>query len=116
MFYNVGANSMQMSLVQYKAVTLDKAPKPVESLFVLGDYGKSYVGGLRIDSIIAKYFAEKFEEKYKKTLTDRAMIKLLHECEKVKEILSANKEANIYVEGIMDGIDFYDKISRTKFE
>jgi len=38
------------------------------------------------------------------------------ESNKVKEVLSANKEAHVFVEGIMDGIDFNSKISRTTFE
>ena len=34
----------------------------------------------------------------------------------LKEILSANKEGQLYVEGIMDGIDYHEKISRVEFE
>ena len=39
-------------------------------------------------------------------MTKRGQIKLFHEANMVKETLSANKEAQIYVEGIMDGIDY----------
>lgn len=41
---------------------------------------------------------------------------MLAESNRVKETLSANKEANLFVEGIMDGIDFHSKITRTEFE
>ena len=116
MFYNLGANSLQISLVEYKSLKDQRSAKPVESVFVLGDYGKSYVGGLKFDQVVASYFSEKFEEKYDKPLTERAKLKLITEATKVKEILSANREANIYVEGIMDGIDYFEKISRNKFE
>ena len=34
----------------------------------------------------------------------------------MKKILSSNKEATVFVEGIMDGIDFSAVITRKKFE
>lgn len=68
-----------------------------------------------MDSIICKYFEEVFEQKYKKKLNKRGLIKLLAESNKVKETLSANKEASMFVEGIMDGIDFHSKITRAEF-
>lgn len=88
----------------------------MESVFVLGDYGTSHVGGLSLDQMIANYFTKKFEEKYKKTLSQRGQIRLLAEAEKTKKVLSANKEATIFVEGIMDGIDFSDHLRRTELE
>ena len=48
-------------------------------------------------------------------MTKRAQIKLFHESNSVKEILSSNKESQLYVEGIMDGIDYHDKITRSEF-
>lgn len=59
MFYNLGSSSLEMSLVEFKPVAEEKG-KPVESIFVLGDYAKSYVGGLRFDSILFNYFKKKF--------------------------------------------------------
>lgn len=115
LFYNLGANAVQMTLAQFKQVKSDKT-KPVESIFILGDYGKPYVGGLRFDSMIAGYFTKLFEEKYKKSLSQRGQIRLLAESEKMKLVLSANKEATVFVEGIMDGIDFSATINRKQFE
>ena len=46
-----------MTLVEYKQVLTENSPKPVESIFIKGDYGKPYLGGLKFDSIICKYFA-----------------------------------------------------------
>ena len=60
LFYNLGANSVQLTLVQFKNEKADKSPKGVESVYILGDYGQSYVGGLKFDSIIANYFKEQF--------------------------------------------------------
>lgn len=44
------------------------------------------------------------------------MVKLFNECHKLKEVLSANKEATLFVEGLIDGIDFRAPIKRTEFE
>jgi hypoxia up-regulated 1 len=40
----------------------------------------------------------------------------LAESEKIKLVLSANKEATVFVEGIMDGIDFSATMTRRQFE
>jgi len=34
------------------------------------------------------------------------MLKLLKECNRIKEVLSANKDSSIYIEGLVDGQDF----------
>lgn len=60
LFYNVGSNSMQMTLAQFKQVSTEKSSKPVESIFILGDYGEPYVGGLRFDTVVFNYFKSKF--------------------------------------------------------
>ena len=57
LFYNLGSNALQMTLVEYKQVLTESSPKPVESIFIKDDYGKPYLGGLKFDSIICKYFA-----------------------------------------------------------
>lgn len=77
LFYNLGANSVQMTLAQFKQVKVEKNPKPVESIFILGDYGQPYVGGLKFDAMIANYFVKKFEEKHKRSLSQRGYIRLL---------------------------------------
>ena len=66
-----------MTLAEFKQVKTEKNPKPIESIFILGDYGHPYLGGLKVDSLIAQYFANKFEEKHKKPLNTRGKIKLL---------------------------------------
>lgn len=116
LFYNLGANSLQMTLAEFKPIKNEKTGKSVESVFVIGDYGASHVGGLSLDHMIADYFTKKFEEKYKRTLNQRGKIRLLAEAEKTKKVLSANKEATLFIEGIMDGIDFSSTIKRRELE
>jgi len=104
-----------MTLAEFRQVKNDKTAKPVESIFILGEFGKPYVGGLKFDALIANFFAKKFEAKHKKTLSQRGMIRLLSESERMKLVLSANREATIFIEGIMDGIDFTAVINRREF-
>lgn len=44
------------------------------------------------------------------------MVKLLKECIRIKETLSANKETLVFIEGLLDGSDFKSKIERTTLE
>ena len=45
------------------------------------------------------------------------MIKLMKECNRIKEVLSANRaEIPFFVEGLVDGNDFKSIISRPVFE
>jgi len=44
------------------------------------------------------------------------MLKIMTNCIKLKEVLSANKEAPFYVEGLYDDIDFKSSLSRVDFE
>ncbi len=44
------------------------------------------------------------------------MVKLLKECNKLKEVLSANKETQFFSEGLLDGADYKSQITRAIFE
>ena len=44
------------------------------------------------------------------------MIKLHKESEKIKEVLSANKEMSIYLENLYNGDDFHTILTREEFE
>ena len=46
----------------------------------------------------------------------KALIKLLHEAERAKQVLSANMEYTAQVEGLIDEIDFKHRITREQFE
>lgn len=65
------------------------------------------VGGLEMDKLLAEHVAAEFKAKHKLDVHEnvKSWTKLLHKCSDLKETLSANKEANIYIEGLMNGID-----------
>jgi len=46
----------------------------------------------------------------------RAWSKLVWKCSNVIEVLSANKEGNIYIEGLINGLDLNMNIKRSVLE
>lgn len=125
LFYNIGATNIQASLVEYSYLNATKTTdtqKAIPVITILADHGIANFGGYAYDLAIANYFAKQIDAKpERKTkpsfLTNRrGMVKLLKECNKVKEILSANKQLPFFSEGLLEGNDFMSSISRTQFE
>lgn len=121
MFYDMGATSTVATIVQYKTVKESKKSKNmVPSLEILGIGYDRTLGGVEFDYRLRDHLMEKFLEKKgvnKKAGTDpRALSKLFTNAQKVKKVLSANKETQSQVEGLYDEIDFKQKISREEFE
>merc|ERR1719235_2336176 len=65
-----------------------------------------------------KYFIKLFKKKYKKDMTKdkRAMQKLRRESERVKRALSTQHQARLEIEGMMEGVDFSESLTRARFE
>src|SRR5690348_3919497 len=80
--------------------------------------GDTHLGGEDFDSRMMDYFCAEFTKKYRKNLHDsnRALRRLRTACERAKRVLSSQTQANIDIDGIMDGIDYHTHISRAKFE
>jgi len=97
-------------------------PKIIDTVTILADSGLSDVGGFAYDLVLANHFAEIFDQRKdrqgKEPLKNskKAMVKLLKECNHMKEVLSANKETAFYVEGLIENIDFVSHIDRATFE
>ncbi|KAG8762582.1 adenyl-nucleotide exchange factor sse1 [Ceratobasidium sp. 423] len=75
-------------------------------------------GGRNIDLALVKHFAAEFKEKYKIDVmsSPKAIFRLTTACEKLKKVLSANAEAPLNVESVMNDIDASSKITREQFE
>ena len=72
-----------------------------------------------MDNKIAEVLAKKFLEKTKKKVgpeNQRAWAKLLAKSSDVKETLSANKEVQVHIESLLDGVDLNVIIQRTEVE
>ncbi|TDL25944.1 heat shock protein 70 [Rickenella mellea] len=76
------------------------------------------LGGRDIDFALVRHFATEFKTKYKIDVLSnpKAIFRLAAGCEKLKKVLSANAEAPLNVESIMNDVDASSKLSRDQFE
>ncbi|GJQ11868.1 hypothetical protein GpartN1_g3659.t1 [Galdieria partita] len=78
----------------------------------------SNLGGRDFDEVLFDHFASEFGKKYKLDIRSnpRATIRLRVACEKLKKVLSANPEAPLNVECIMNDVDVSGYLKRSEFE
>lgn len=76
------------------------------------------LGGRDFDEVLFNYFVKKFREDYgiDVTTNPRASIRMRAACEKLKKVLSANAEAPLNIECLMDEKDVRGFIKRDDFE
>ncbi|XP_045824761.1 heat shock 70 kDa protein 16-like isoform X2 [Trifolium pratense] len=76
------------------------------------------LGGRDFDEVLFTHFAEKFKEQYSIDVYSnaKACIRLRAACEKLKKVLSANPEAPLNIECLMDEKDVKGFITREEFE
>ncbi|CAL1275384.1 unnamed protein product [Larinioides sclopetarius] len=89
------------------------------SLFeVKSTAGDTHLGGEDFDNRMVAHFVEEFKRKHHKDLrsSPRALRRLRTACERAKRTLSSSAEASIEIDALFDGVDFYSKISRARFE
>jgi heat shock protein 1/8 len=89
------------------------------SLFeVRATAGDTHLGGEDFDNRLVDHLADEFKRKYKKDLRTnaRALRRLRTAAERAKRTLSSSTEASFEIDALFDGIDFYTKISRARFE
>ena len=89
------------------------------SLFeVRSTAGNTHLGGEDFDNRVVDHFAQEFKRKFKKDLkgNPRALRRLKTACERAERSLSCSTQASIEIDSLADGIDFYSKITRAKFE
>ncbi|BFU26636.1 heat shock protein 70 family [Entamoeba histolytica] len=80
--------------------------------------GDTHLGGEDFDNRLVKYFIGEIERTYKKDISGnaRAVRRLRTACERAKRTLSSASVANIEVDQLYEGIDFYTSITRARFE
>lgn len=64
------------------------------------------------------HFVKEFKRKYQRDITsnNRALRRLRTACERAKRTLSSSTEASIEIDSLYDGVDYYTKITRARFE
>lgn len=76
------------------------------------------LGGNILTKVLADYLAHEFCNKWKLDPREsrRTMVKLLQYAENCKHVLSTMPSSHIFIESLMDGIDWSQNISRARFE
>lgn len=80
--------------------------------------GDTHLGGEDFDHLMVEHCKGFFKQKHKKDITSnkRAVRRLRTACERAKRTLSGSSQANIEIDSLFEGIDFYHTITRAKFE
>ena len=80
--------------------------------------GDTHLGGEDFDNRMVDHFIKEFQRKHKKDITPnkRAVRRLRTACERAKRTLSASAQANLEIDSLYEGIDFYTSITRARFE
>jgi len=80
--------------------------------------GDTHLGGEDFDNRMVDHFVNEFKRKHKKDITGnkRALRRLRTACERAKRTLSASAQANIEIDSLFEGIDFYTSITKARFE
>ncbi|KAF0289088.1 Heat shock protein 70 B2 [Amphibalanus amphitrite] len=80
--------------------------------------GDTHLGGEDFDNKLVDHLVQEFKRKHKKDMSGnaRAIRRLRTACERAKRTLSSSTEANIEIDALFEGIDFYTKVTRARFE
>jgi len=106
--YDLGGGTFDVSIL-----TID------EGVFeVLATNGDTHLGGEDFDQRVMQHFMKLIKQKHKIDLTGnhRSIAKLRREVEKAKRALSTEHQVKVEIEGLLDGEDFSETLTRAKFE
>jgi len=80
--------------------------------------GDTHLGGEDFDNRLVAHFIKEFKRKNNKDISasPRAIRRLRTACERAKRTLSNSSETSIEIDSLYEGIDFYTKVSRARFE
>ena len=80
--------------------------------------GDTHLGGEDFDHLLMQHFMNEFKRKHKVDMSEnkRSVRRLKTACEKAKRTLSSSTTANLEIDSLYEGIDFFTSITRAKFE
>jgi len=80
--------------------------------------GDTHLGGEDFDDRLVKHFVNDFKRKNKKDISGdkRALRRLRTACERAKRTLSSSAQANVEIDSLFEGVDFYSSVTRARFE
>uniref|UniRef100_A0A131YWT4 Heat shock 70kDa protein 1/8 n=1 Tax=Rhipicephalus appendiculatus TaxID=34631 RepID=A0A131YWT4_RHIAP len=109
LIFDLGGGTFDVSVL-----TIDQG-----SMFeVRSTAGDTHLGGEDFDNRMVAHFVEEFKRKHRRDMSKnvRAVRRLRTACERAKRTLSSSTEASIEIDALHEGIDFYSKITRARFE
>ena len=108
MVYDLGGGTFDVSILSIEDGVFE----------VLSTSGDTHLGGEDFDQRVIEYFFKLIAKKHKKDISKdkKAIQKLKREVEKAKRALSSAHEYKIEINGLADGIDFDEMLTRAKFE
>lgn len=109
LIYDLGGGTFDVSIL-----TIAEGPM----FEVEATAGNTHLGGEDFDNRMVNFFVEEFKRKHKKDISKnaKAIRRLKTACERAKRTLSSSTEAGIEIDSLFEGIDFYSKISRARFD
>jgi len=80
--------------------------------------GDTHLGGEDFDHLLMQHFMVEFKRKHKLDISEnkRSVRRLKTACEKAKRTLSSSTTANLEIDSLYEGVDFFTSITRAKFE
>ena len=107
-FVDIGHSDYTCSIVEFK-----KGELAVKSTA----YDRHF-GGRDFDKALIQHFAKEWKEKYKIDINTnpKALVRTAAACEKMKKILSANAQAPISIESLMNDVDVQGILKREELE
>lgn len=107
-FVDVGYSSYTCSIVEFKKGELS----------VKGTAFDRHFGGRNFDKAIVDHLAKEFHGKYKIDINSnpKALCRVYAAAEKLKKVLSANQQAPLNIESLMNDVDVRAMITRQEFE
>ncbi|KAM9957502.1 hypothetical protein ACTFIR_009609 [Dictyostelium discoideum] len=121
-FYDMGARHTSVSLVEFEShneqIKGVKKNKTVSSASVKGIEWDEKLGGFDFDMVIVNHLKTLLKKQIPSANVDdiKITIKLLKEVGKMKENLSVNQQAHIFIGSLVDDHDFQATISKQQFE
>ena len=109
LIFDLGGGTFDVSIL-----TIDEG-----SIFeVRSTAGDTHLGGEDFDNRMVNHFIQEFKRKYGKDISKnaRSLRRLRTACERAKRTLSNSSEAGIEIDSLFEGLDFYSKITRARFE
>lgn len=107
-FVDIGHSNYTCSIVEYKKGELAVKATAYDRHF----------GGRNFDKALIDHFAKEFKEKYKIDIytNPKALVRVAAAAEKLKKILSANAQAPISIESLMNDVDVHGVMKRDELE